>query len=879
MLVLDCLVSDRYDWNNWQQPTRGTVFDTIERLVSNLNLNVCDRILLSARSERRSPVPNSISNGPAANVSTSITADGTLWSHQVLALEHLCNGDNVVVATGTASGKSLIFQLYALHLLLTNPESRVLVFYPLRALTADQLVSWRRVAAIVGLPEGIVDLIYGGVSRERREQILNQARVVLMTPDVCQAWFMRNLSNREVSNFLAALKLVILDEAHVYESVFGSNFGFFARRLLAGKRNLSSQSRNSSQRQFQMIAATATIADAGQHLERLTGLAFTVVNEDDNSAPTHPRQISHIEGPDSGSDGEAFITDILDGICNLSTRNRFIAFMDSRQGVERIVRRLGRDDVKPYRSGYEDQDRIAIQRALHDGTLHGVVSTSALELGIDIPDLEIGINLGVPQSRKQFRQRLGRVGRSCPGTFFVVAPSNAFKQFGENLADYYDGSIEPSYLYLGNRFVQFAHARCLRDELEVVARQPTNLPAGIDWPGGFSDIFSFAREGWPREFDPVAQISGGNPHFNYPLRSIVDPNFILQSGRRGFERQIGFIALNQAIREAYPGGVYLHAGRAYRVSRWNYGYNDPAIHVYEVTNPPPTRAILRKVITVDLSRDGVVDGRIKQTQTGLIAEVQVQVNESVEGYQIGSAQHRYRDLQTDNPNMRRQQRDFRTTGIIVQIEDDWFSQASVREEIANGLKELLCRDRSIASQDIDATHTNIAIRGAAGAQRVTNSIVVYDSVYGGLRLTENLFSEFERYTNQLTRAADLAGADAVVGMEIAELLRSWAQTLASASAESLGVINVNVPDGWLQVFKPGSIVGIFINPSIVERELIEPVYRDFFGTGSPELYYSYRNDNGPAFTPHRGIEPVGQDWEWILWNPDTGEYREFEDTE
>ena len=169
------------------------MFEFIDQLVTKLNLNVCESITLAERAEQRSPAPAAISAGPAANALTSVSVDGSLWSHQSLALEHLCAGDNVVIATGTASGKSLIFQLYALHRLFTDPNSKVLVFYPLRALTSDQLISWKRIVQAAGLRPEDVDLIYGGVPMERREQILERARVVLMTPDVCQAWFMRTI--------------------------------------------------------------------------------------------------------------------------------------------------------------------------------------------------------------------------------------------------------------------------------------------------------------------------------------------------------------------------------------------------------------------------------------------------------------------------------------------------------------------------------------------------------------------------------------------------------------------------------------------------------------------------------------------------------------
>ena len=164
---------------------------------------------------------------------------GQVWTHQADALAHLCSRRNVVVSTGTAFGKSLIFQIYALHHLLTDPDGKVLVFYPLRALTNDQLVSWRRLAETAGLDQEVVARIYGGVPMSEREQIMERSRIVLMTPDVCQAWLMRTLDNPIVSRFIDSLVLLVLDEAHVYESVFGSNAAFLLRRLIAAKRRLS----------------------------------------------------------------------------------------------------------------------------------------------------------------------------------------------------------------------------------------------------------------------------------------------------------------------------------------------------------------------------------------------------------------------------------------------------------------------------------------------------------------------------------------------------------------------------------------------------------------------------------------------------------------
>lgn len=202
-----------------------------------------------------------------------------------------------MVSTGTASGKSLIFQTYALHLLLTDPGSKVLVFYPLRALTNDQLNSWRRLVKTAGLEQNSVGLIYGGVPMAEGEQTLERSRIVLMTPDVCQARLMRTVSNPTVKKFIESLSLLILDEAHVYESVLGSNAAFLLRRLMAAKRILSSRGTN---RRFQIIAATATIDAPAQHLENLTGVQFKAVDEAANGAPRSRRTIRHVEGPESG---------------------------------------------------------------------------------------------------------------------------------------------------------------------------------------------------------------------------------------------------------------------------------------------------------------------------------------------------------------------------------------------------------------------------------------------------------------------------------------------------------------------------------------------------------------------------------------------------
>lgn len=853
----------------------------VEELIEALNLEVISEIRTDSRQERRRQLPEDILVGALPEYLKQLLGrdDLTVWEHQSVAIEHLANRRNVVVSTGTASGKSLVFQIEALRRLSADGSSRLLVIYPLKALASDQFGRWKRLLKSIGIDESAVGRIDGNVPAHERDAVLSNARILLMTPDVCHAWLMRSVGSGPVRRFLEGLSLVVLDEAHIYESAFGSNVAFLLRRLIAAKRRATRGDLKT--RPLQFVATTATVSAASDHLRLLTGLDFAVVDEAQNGAPHFQRRILHLSGADYGAAGEAAAADIVRGIIGLPERRRFIVFIDSRQGVERVVRSIDDSSVLPYRSGYEAEDRERIETALRDGSLHGVVATSALELGIDIADMEIGVTLGIPQSRKAFHQRLGRIGRAKPGTFLVIAPPAAFGRLGLTFDDYFRMPVEPSNLYLGNRFIQFAQARCLLEEMEVLGSDMTSLPAGVTWPTGFGEILASARPGAARsrEFDFIAQLGADAPHFNYPLRHVGESSFDIQEGARNDPTRIGSIAVNQAIREAYPGATYLHAGRAYSVYEWRTSRGERAIRVGASKSAAPTKPILRKQVNFSLQADGVIDGRVMSNETGMLAEVYVQVNESVEGYRVGRTTKMYRDLRAENPAMSRKQRDFRTTGVILRIEEDWFrgsieAQRLAREHIANGLRDLLSSEFGIAPYDVDSASSNIGLMTSSGPARLTDAIVIYDAVYGSLRLTEPLYDAFTKYLARLGRGASLAGDEAMVSDVVAERLCAWAETLTPAG--TLNVSHIDVPDGWRLVYKRGSIVGIYRNGVLFEREILEPALVELPGA-APALYYKYpAPEGGSQYVPHDQIERTGQDWAWELWNSETKEFRDIE---
>lgn len=843
-----------------------------EDLIRSGKLTVVDRLEVPARAERRRPLLGAYTRGAIGGwLREKLGTSETAWRHQSLALEKIDQGKNVVVSTGTASGKSLIFQLPAIREILES-DGRTMVVYPLKALLSDQLARWQQLAGEFSLPQGSIAELHGDVRTEDRQATLATARVLLVTPDILQAWFMRQVSVPLFRAFMASLRYVVLDEAHIYESVFGSNVAYLIRRFLVARREAARNLK--SVRDLQIIAATATILDPLGHMKRLTGWDFESVDERDDGSPTHGRTLVHIDGPDYGSAAESMLESIIGDIFEAHALDAFIAFHDSRQGVERITKNLDLQEVLPYRSGYERADRAKIEQGMRSGRLRGLVATSALELGIDVSGFTVGLNLGVPQSKKAFRQRLGRVGRTSHGVFAVLASRHAFSQFGQTFSDYYAGSVEPSYLYLENRFIQFAHARCLLDEAEQLKFETRQVPPGISWPTSFQAVYDVAKPGArrPKDFDYVAQLGATAPHINYALRQVGEANFKLKDGAKDIFDDIGSISLNQAIREAYPGALYLHLKRPMKVREWRSSSFDRSIRMEEARSEALTRPILKKSVNVGVSREEVIGGRVRTGASGLLAEVQLQVNETVLGFTVHSKSFLYRDLRSSDTRMARQQRDFQTTGIVIRITEPWFegsqgSAPNTRARIAEAFADLLVREKSLAPADIDSAATNIAYYVQGVPRRATDTIVVYDSIYGGLRLTEPLFPDFAEFLDKLDRAAELAGPSARIDSETVSKLRRWFASLDEGMV--IDGEHLTPPAGEWVVYAPGSVVSIRKNGVLIERELLEPRLEILGGTEL--LMYRYKGRDGSiALVPHDAIEPTGQDWKKVFWNPATG---------
>lgn len=835
---------------------------TILEALSALDLDrfpIADTLELAPRLERRLAPPRRYLEGHVGNwLSEQYQCEGTLWRHQSLALSAAEQGRNVVVATETASGKSLVFYATAMEALCRDANARFIAFYPQIALTNDQLQYWQSAALACGFPKEIVGQIYGAVPTTEREAILARARIILMTPDVCQAWFLRNLSLPTVQDYLRLLSTIFLDEAHVFDGVMGSNVAFLLRRLSI-VRSVIREERVSP---VHIVAASATIANPAEHLHALCGAEAEVISTDDDGSPSYQKTLLHF----ASADPHAMAVELLGDLLDRSETGTFIAFADSRQGVERIAEQLDHEGVRPYRSGYEKEDRRGIEVALSRGELRGVVSTSALELGINIPYFTVGFNIGIPQSRKALRQRVGRVGRSAPAAFGIIAEAEAFSRFGSSLQEYWNGSIEPSFLYLDNRFIQYANARCLVDELDALGRKPKPLPEAT-WPSGFPEVYTFAEPGGgrPAQFDAIHAIGGDNPHQNYPLRDVGETRFVLKLN----DSSLGEITLQQAIREAYPGAIYRHMN-PYRVTEWRTTVFDRMIRLMPAGYPGQTKPIIKTFVNVALETAGIVDGHYLGRDGDFMAECLLQITERVEGYSEHGKQHRYHDIRFQKPNYRAQTREVRTTGVIFRSQNAWFREN--KRAFAAALKDLLLREYSISPQDIDVTETNISLVRADGRTPIADAVAVFDRTYGSLRLSERAFTDVRTIAMRLLHSVELAGEDALVPASFAREFYDWVSSLAPDQPE-----DVSIESGLYRIFAPDSIVarkGV-VGPPVDTRILAPELFDD---GESVTLAYRCKDLVGgrESICKHTAILIIGDDWREAVWDPITNVITEDE---
>ncbi|RPJ42337.1 MAG: DEAD/DEAH box helicase, partial [Chloroflexi bacterium] len=309
-----------------------------------------------------------------------------IYNHQKEALRQSLEGKNVCMVTGTASGKSLVFQTAAIDLLARNPDARIMAIYPMKALGNEQRDRWQKALVNAGLVaednENLIGRIDGNVPPGFRLNILERSRVVVFTPDIIHAWMFSNLSQPAVINFLRQVEMIVVDEVHAYSGVFGSNAAFLFRRLQHLLDLVGAHPR--------YICASATIAQPVVHLNSLFGVDFERIGPEYDTSPRFPLQVYLVDPP--GSD--RFLDEVVHLLENLTHINgsRFIAFVDSRKQVElissilnRLLREKAKEEAAAEEAQMDDNGEVRPTRGRRWGKASAKASP---DTNPDEPDLE-----------------------------------------------------------------------------------------------------------------------------------------------------------------------------------------------------------------------------------------------------------------------------------------------------------------------------------------------------------------------------------------------------------------------------------------------------------------------------------------------------------
>lgn len=470
-----------------------------------------------------------------------------LYTHQASAWAAAARGEHVVVTTGTASGKSLAFNLPVLSRIAGDPHARAVYLYPTKALAQDQARALAELRA-PGARPGIYD---GDTPTEARSSIRRNANLILTNPDMLHVGVLPN--HDRWADVLHNLAFVVVDEAHVYRGVFGSHVGNVLRRL----RRLALA--YGADPQF--LLATATIANPAELGERLVGVPFTVV--DDDGAPRPPRTVALWNPPlvdaalgtRASALGEA--ARLLAALVQQGQRT--LCFAKSRKAAELVHRfaadRLDADVARrlsPYRAGYTPQQRRDIERRLVEGELLGVTSTDALELGIDIGLLDAVITTGFPGTVASLRQQWGRAGRRGHGLALLVASEDALDQyFMREPEALLARRVEAAILDHANPRVLDPHVHAAAfegpiTEADAATLGPEALARAAVLPG-----LRHTRAGyvWTGREHPAART---------PLRSASADPFQIVDLETG--SVLGLIERERAYSTVHEGAVYLHLG-------------------------------------------------------------------------------------------------------------------------------------------------------------------------------------------------------------------------------------------------------------------------------------------------------------------------------
>ncbi len=509
--------------------------------------HIAARKTFPARPAQTVPFPAEVH--PTLSESLRQRGIASLYTHQATAWQHIRDGKHIVVVTGTASGKTLCYNLPVLDRLLRNEQARALYLFPTKALAQDQLSNLR--SLIPDLSSASYD---GDTPQSLRASIRKSARLIVSNPDMVHTGILPH--HTIWAEFFRHLCFIVIDEMHAYRGVFGSHVANVMRRLKRIAKFYGASP--------QFILTSATIANPVELAERLIEEAVTLVDNDGAAKGEkhfwvyNPPVVDHKLGLRKSSLLESVrLTQEL-----LNHHVQTIIFARARRTVEIILKYLGNSaTIRGYRSGYLPSERRAIEKGLRDGTVRAVVATNALELGIDIGGMGAAILVGYPGTIAATRQQAGRAGRGAESSLaMLVASADPLDQFlARQPAFLFERSPESALINPDNLLILLAHLRCAAFELPF--RQGENF-GRVD-PARVAEFLQFLVESgvvhqsgekffWMADQYPAEAIS---------LRSASAETITLQAD----DTTIGLVDRGSADWMVHPEAIYLHEGQSFIV--------------------------------------------------------------------------------------------------------------------------------------------------------------------------------------------------------------------------------------------------------------------------------------------------------------------------
>jgi len=497
-----------------------------------------------------------------------------LYSHQAEAIAHALDGRHVVVTTPTASGKTLCYNAPILHTALKDSSSRALYLFPTKALAQDQLAELQGLCEALAAASGEQLGVFtydGDTPQDARRTIRGRAHLVLSNPDMVHSGILPH--HPRWAKLFENLKFVVIDELHAYRGVFGSHLANVLRRLRRICRHYGSDPT--------FVCSSATIANPRELAERLTGQPFELVNE--SGAPRGEKFFVFVNPPVVNQQlgiRRSYLTETRRVAAEFLKRQlQLIVFAQSRLSTELLTTYLKDDfeglpgtseQIRGYRGGYLPLRRREIEKGLRDGTVRAVVSTNALELGIDIGALDVSIMAGYPGTIAATWQRAGRAGRRASRSAAVLVASSApLDQFIVRTPSYFfDASPEHALIDPDNLHILLDHVKCAAFELPFTSTDAFGrhdvqevlavlAEQGLVHRTGTQDAGQWT---WTSESYPADAVS---------LRSISSDNFVVVDTTRE-PRVIGETDYTSGPATLHPKAIYIVEGQLYQVDRLDF---------------------------------------------------------------------------------------------------------------------------------------------------------------------------------------------------------------------------------------------------------------------------------------------------------------------